>query len=434
MAHLKSRLVKDSELLPEPLWSEQAEQAVLGAMMISPGSARRCLAILRPEDFYRPAHQTVYAAIQGLAADRLGVDLVTVKDALLRSDRLEFCGGVHYLVNMAEGSVKTPDHADSHGRIVKDYAQAREIRAVCDEAALRIESEGMEGFSAIRDKLRAATNQTAIQLREPFNPESLNDFSREKCIPFLGPVMREKVLEQGGLKCGGYSVLAAFRGVGKSLVAVQTCRDVANAGGKVLYVSNEMSERDTWKRRMKLACGLSQCDPFDDQADHFGGVLAQEKTLDFHYLDIATRGFTESLAMIEGKVSDGGFDLVVLDYWQLMLPSAGADFGEQARCAKELKDLTQQQCFADVCLLVLSQVTITETGAISTRGGKDLENHAQFVGYLKPNKEVNDKRRFEDGRWLTLHVGKNRNGLSDVNLHLWRDPLRLTVQECEAPL
>lgn len=415
----------------DPLWSEEAEQSVLGAAILSKPARVRCSGVLVHADFFRLAHGTLWDALAEMDAGRLDVDLVTLKDYLTASGLLELVGGIDYLIQLCE-VVPTVSHAESYARIVKDYSQARIVRDTCASAARRINEGGMDGFREIRDRLREATAMVSFESRPNFEPESLSDFTMDKAITFLGPIFRKTVFDIGGLSVGGYSVLAGFRGTGKSLISIQTCREIAKKGMKALYVSNEMSEKDTWKRRMKLACGMSQCDPFDDGAAHFSGMLENEKRLGIGFLDIAGRDMGTALAMIEAEVTQTGYDLVVLDYFQLMLGSGGADFKEQAGAAKKILDLSKLPAFAETCLLVLSQVTLSETGQISVRGGKDLENHAQFVGVIKPNKEWNDAHDFRDGRGLICEVTKNRNGLSDLSVKLHRHPLTLEVSEVEA--
>jgi len=421
----------------ETLWSEEAEQSALGAAILWKGARAKMKQVLRGMDFFRPAHGLIWTALMEMDDLRMGVDLVTLKDYLMIGDGssnenhvnfLPVVGGVDYLINLCEicpGAANAGDYA----RIVKDYSQARIVRDTCASAARRINEGGMTAFREVRESLREATSCVSFESRSPFEPETLSDFSTDKAIPFMGPIFKGTVFDIGGLSVGGYSVLAGFRGTGKSLIAIQTCREIAQRGMKALYVSNEMSEKDTWKRRMKLACGMSQCDPFDDGAERFAGVLENEKRLGIGFLDIAGRDMSTALAMIEAEVTQNGYDLVVLDYFQLMLGSGGADFKEQAGAAKKVLDMSKLPAFSDTCLLILSQVTLSDTGQISVRGGKDLENHAQFVGVIRPNKEWNDAHDFREGRGLIIEVTKNRNGLSDLSVKLHRHPHTLEVAE-----
>ena len=121
---------------PEP-HDLAAEQAVLGAMMLSAAAADRCRQALVPDDFYRPAHSMIFAAITTLlrsssltySGDKPGfiADMVTVKDRLDATGDLVRCGGAPYLHTLI-AAVPAVANADYYARIVREHAVTRRVR------------------------------------------------------------------------------------------------------------------------------------------------------------------------------------------------------------------------------------------------------------------------------------------------------------------
>lgn len=112
---------------PEP-HDLAAEQAVLGSMMLSPAAADRCRQALVEDDFYRPAHQLVFAAIVAIMRTGVTPDALTVKDRLEATDRIALMGGALYLHTLV-ASVPVVANADHYARIVRDRAILRRLRA-----------------------------------------------------------------------------------------------------------------------------------------------------------------------------------------------------------------------------------------------------------------------------------------------------------------
>jgi len=85
-----------------PPHNVEAEESVLGAVMLSAEAAAVALETLRPEDFYRPAHQSVFEAILSLFDGNQAIDAITVSDWLRRNDNLERVGGIAFLNHLMD--------------------------------------------------------------------------------------------------------------------------------------------------------------------------------------------------------------------------------------------------------------------------------------------------------------------------------------------
>jgi hypothetical protein len=111
----------------------EAERALLGAVLIAPTAFEAAATVVQASDFYRAAHQRVFAAMAAVVRDGRPVDFVTLKDALVRSGELDTVGGPAYLASLTDGVPKTTNVAH-YGRIVRDHAHTREALDRCRRA------------------------------------------------------------------------------------------------------------------------------------------------------------------------------------------------------------------------------------------------------------------------------------------------------------
>ncbi|MHC4982076.1 MAG: replicative DNA helicase [Planctomycetota bacterium] len=109
-----------------PPHSIQAEACVLGSMILHAPCIDRVLQIVKPEQFYRPAHQTICKVLIEIHDQRKPIDLISLREALERRKLLEQVGGIDYLVALVEG-VPDAANADYYARIVRDKAMLREL-------------------------------------------------------------------------------------------------------------------------------------------------------------------------------------------------------------------------------------------------------------------------------------------------------------------
>ena len=122
--------------LPErvPPQNIEAEQAVLGAMMIKKEAIVEAQEILQPEDFYREAHRRVYSAMLKLSENDEAVDLVTLTEQLRRDGDLEKVGGIPFITTIAN-VVPTAANVSYHAKIVKEKAELRRLIDAATEIA-----------------------------------------------------------------------------------------------------------------------------------------------------------------------------------------------------------------------------------------------------------------------------------------------------------
>src|SRR5215470_14848727 len=121
------------KLLPQNI---EAEEGVLGSIIIDPEAVVQVADYLRPEDFYRDAHRAIFQAVLDLYADRGPADLITICDELQRRGRLEEVGGSAYVSSLVN-AVPTSANVEYYARIVeRESIKRRLIHAAGQMAAL----------------------------------------------------------------------------------------------------------------------------------------------------------------------------------------------------------------------------------------------------------------------------------------------------------
>ena len=119
-------MTESSRIERLPPQNTEAEEAVLGGLLIDPDAIIRVATILRPEDFYREKHGWIYDSIQILHERREPVDFLTVCDELERRSQLKEVGGAAFITSLIN-AVPTSIHVEHYARIVRDQAMLRRL-------------------------------------------------------------------------------------------------------------------------------------------------------------------------------------------------------------------------------------------------------------------------------------------------------------------
>ena len=133
----------------------EAEQSVLGAILLDNAVLSRAIEILRPEDFYRGSHRRLFAAMLDMAEHDQAIDLITLRERLEQKNQLEEIGGAVYLASLVE-QVPTAANIAYHARIVREKAMMRGLISASTEiAAISVEAEIRPRIIAFSRTMRA---------------------------------------------------------------------------------------------------------------------------------------------------------------------------------------------------------------------------------------------------------------------------------------
>ena len=132
----------------------EAEQAVIGSLLLKPSKLELVNQKLQPEDFFSENHRRIYQSILRLSLSEKSIDIINLSDDLQQQGLLEEIGGQPYLLNLQR---KPPESVDilSYANIVSDKSQARKILNIINSIEQRLHSPGGESISSIRDELES---------------------------------------------------------------------------------------------------------------------------------------------------------------------------------------------------------------------------------------------------------------------------------------
>lgn len=408
---------------PNPVpWSVEAEQSVLGALLLDNGAAWR-VADLTAGQFYDARHGSIFDAIRGLVAARQPADVVTVFERLQALGKAQECGGLGYLNALAQ-SVPGAANLSRYAEIVADRAQRRELLAALDQAATLARDTSGQARDVL-DKV-TATFTGLRQCGQRAESHSLADLMAARVDHWqalqageavTGTATKLPSLDKalgGGLRPGAHYVLAARPSVGKTSFAGQIALTCAGQGRPTLILSQEMRAADLADR---VAANLGRVDlgalttgAFEpDDWTRIAAAVEMGARLPVHIDD--QPGLT--LALINAKArrhqQRHGLGLLVVDYLQLCAGSDRRDnrntqIEEISRGLKTLaKDL-------DVPVLSLAQLNRQsmqrdEPDLADLRDSGSIEQDADVVMLLHP------KGTLPDGSMLIAGiVAKNRQG------------------------
>ena len=316
-----------------PPQSLEAEQSVLGALLIDRDAIVEVADFLRAEDFYRPANGSIFAAVLDLYERREPIDIVTVSETLERAGQLETIGGRTYLSSLAN-QTPTAVHAVPYGRIVERKAVLRNLIS----AAGRIAGIGYEDPAEIQEAIdRAERELFSVSQRRVVDGFSRLSRLLHDAYDRLDYLHAHRGEVSGvrtgfadldalttGLQKSDLVVVAARPSVGKTSFALNIAEYAAVHDGKsVGMFSLEMS-----KEQLVLRL-LSSVSNIDSQRLRSGYL----EELDFARIAPAMNALSEAPMYIDDTPSistmelrtkarrlqaESGLDLVIVDYLQLM--------------------------------------------------------------------------------------------------------------------
>lgn len=418
-------------------WSLEAEQAVLGAMLLDGDAALRGAELLDDGAFYRDDHRRLWRVLRTLVERRMVVDYVTVRDELTTRNELDAIGGVAYLDELVN-AVPTAANLEYHARILRDkaiqrrlveaathiitevYEQKRSASEMLDVAESRIfkvaERRHEDGFVRIKEMLWPTMER--IETLQKGNGELTG-------VPSGFPDLDEMT---AGFQGSELIIVAARPSMGKTAFCLNVATHAAHSGTGVAVFSLEMSRESLVQR---MLCAEARV---DSQAVRRGQLRDRDYTKLARAAGILTNcpiwiDDTPALTLLEMRAkarrlrADNEIGLLVVDYLQLMRSPEYSDnrVQEISDISRSLKGLARE---LDVPVIALSQLS----RASEQRGGERvpllsdlrdsgaIEQDADLVLFIhRPEmyKDLRDKAEQAgeslDGR-ASLIVAKHRNG------------------------
>jgi replicative DNA helicase len=409
----------------------EAEQSVLGSILIDDDAILRIGDFLKPADFYRQQHADIYEAMLALHGQREPIDLVTLADELQRRDRLEPVGGPAYLASLMN-AVPTAVHAEQYGRIVERKAVLRNLIGAAGKIAAVGYEEANDAEVAI-DRAESILFEIS-QRRTDGGFEALSillgqaydrlEYLHEHRGQILGVPTGLSQLDAllGGFQPSDLIILAARPSVGKTSMALNVAQHAAvRERKKVAVFSLEMSKEQLAIRLLSAESGINPRPlqtGFVDETDwsKIATVMNDMATATMWIDDSPALSVMELRTKARRlEAEQHGLDLVIVDYLQLMqasTPSKDANrVQEVSEISRGLKQLARELKVPVVALSQLSrgveQRGTAEPRLSDLRESGSIEQDADVVIFLYRDGEQNPDAEVE---LVKAKVAKHRNG------------------------
>ena len=421
---------RDLSLYNMPPQALEAEAAVLSRCIIDGlPAAKQAIELLRSKDFYRSAHQKIFAAIYDLASDEEPIDLVVIVDTLRARGQLEEVGGATYISQLID-DIPTSTHLESHAKIVLEKANLRRIIEKCNEVAKKCFESSTETVDTIVESAQQFLSKIEVLDKSTF--KSAQELTEER-IDFYEE-RQSNAFDVSGIPSGltlldaltlGFQptdliLLAARPSMGKTALSVNFACHAANNDIPTAIFSLEMSKEQLFDRilsgetrinSMKFRKGNFGRDDWERMSEVFPRISDWPLFIDdsgaLHYRQIQRRA--------RQMHKKHGIKLIIIDYLQLMIGDQGQSrdreigsiSGGMKALAKELQ----------VPVILLSQLnrnveqrTNKRPILSDLRESGSLENDADLVMFLYRDDYYNKADDNPERGKAELDIAKYRNG------------------------
>ena len=421
-----------------PPQNQDAERAILGAVMLDKDALGMAMETIQVEDFYRLEHRLVFQVMCELYETDQAIDGITVAEELERRAQLHKAGGNDYLADILAGTA-TAANVTYHARIVRDKSILRRLISASSEIAGDA-FEGADDTDTILDTAQgkiyniAENRQTqaffSVKDVVPETFRRIDEASRQKGdVTGIATGFHELDQRTAGLQNSDLIILAARPSMGKTALALNIAYHAAvNEGTPVAFFSLEMGKEQLC---MRLICASGG---FNNHDLRRGKIKAEEwpkLTEACSRLSDAPIFIDDSsgISVLEMKAKarrlkqQHDVGLIIIDYMQLMTSTARAENRQQeiSVISRNLKGMAKD---LDVPVMALSQLS----RAVESRGDHkpllsdlresgSIEQDADVVlflfreEYYKPDDDTVRNR-------ATINIGKQRNGpIGQFDLH-----------------
>lgn len=413
----------------------EAEQAVLGGMLIEREAISKVAEFLHSEDFYREAHRLIFGAMQELFNKNEPVDLVTVTEYLRKSDKLENAGGIAYITSLAN-SVPTAANIIYHGKIVEEKSLLRQLI----NSATNIAGMGYEASEEVANILDKAEKM----ILEVSGRKIGGDFTPIKSIIFdaFGKIEQLYASKGGitglasgfkdldrltsGLQASDLILVAARPSMGKTAFTLNIASNVAiREKQAVAFFSLEMSKEQLVQRMLCAEASIDsqrlRIGELEDR-DWSKLISAADRLSSAPIFIDDTAGITvmEMRSKARRLKIEHDLKLIIIDYLQLMQGS-GSKGGENrqqeiSEISRSLKALARE---INVPVIALSQLSrsvesrqVKKPMLSDLRESGSLEQDADIVAFLYREDYYNPDT--ENKNITEVIIAKHRNGPVDT--------------------
>ncbi|MGD0400209.1 MAG: replicative DNA helicase [Syntrophobacteraceae bacterium] len=427
-----------AELRKIPPQQIEAEQSLLGGIMVDSAGLPSALEVLKGDEFYKESHRIIFTAIQDLFERNEPVDILTVTNLLEERKLLESVGGASYIAALTD-AMPTSSNVAAYAKIINEKAVMRRLIQSANEI-ISFAYGGGKNSEEVLDSAEAAIFRIAerrirtsyFPLKEVIkkNIETIERY-QEYRETVTGVPSGYKELDRltAGFQKSDLIIIAARPSMGKTALGLCVARNAAkDSGVPVAFFSLEMSKEQL---AMRLLCSEARVDSHKIRSGFLSrqecGKLLQAAGL---FMDVPiyiddTPGISplELRAKARRIMADKGLGLVVVDYLQLMRGRDTVERREQeiSEISRSLKGLAKE---LDIPVIAIAQLNrkveeradkrpllsdLRESGAI--------EQDADVIAFIYRD-EVYARQGCKEPGVAEIIIGKQRNGPSGETVKL----------------
>ena len=408
--------------------SIEAEQSVIGSMIIDRSAIAQAAEGLDEEDFYRDSHKVLFRSIIDMFKKDMAVDLVTVLEHLKATDTLDRAGGVTYVTEITS-SVPTTANLASYIQIVQEkstlrklikastsiieesYNKQGEVENVLDSAEKRIFDIAEKRTASDFEPLNQVLERGFIEIERLFNNKGE--------ITGVGSGFIDLDAKTSGFQKGDMVLIAARPSMGKTTFALNIAEHAALREGKsVVIFSLEMSKEQL---AYKLLCSEANVDMLklrtgaldDKDWENIAKATGPLSKAKIYIDDTAGVSVMEMRSKCRRLKVEYGIDLILIDYLQLMSGSSSESRQQEvSEISRSIKALAKEMECPVIALSQLSRAPEQRADhrpmLSDLRESGSIEQDADLVMFLYRdeyyNKETEDKNVGE------CIIAKQRNG------------------------
>ena len=434
-----------AKLMPHSI---EAEQALICCILIDNYTVADIVPVLTEQHFYSQAHQIIFKNIKELYNDRKPIDFVTLVDSLERCNKLGEVGGIDYITNLTY-IVPSAVNYKNYLEIVKDSFTLRElIRAsseIIDKSYNNVENEKRNGELQFADKTEVLqfAEKCIFDISREESTTDLTELSEslKEVLKKFDTIARDRNSLRGlstgfagldkitnGLQRSDLILVAARPGAGKTSFSMNIVNYAALHGAKVAVFSLEMPKVQLAQRSICSISGVSmekalKGELSTEEWKKLWEANAKLSNAKIYVDDKSTNTPTDILSKCRRlMLKEGGLDLVMIDYLQLMSSGKSYKDGnrqqEVSEMSRSLKIIARE---LNVPIIVLSQLS----RAVETRKDPDgghrpqlsdlresgaIEQDADIVMFVYRPDMYNDTIKQENRDISELIIAKHRNG------------------------
>ena len=423
--------IKKKEIYRKPPFSEEAEMAVLGSILIDVDAANKSMQFLKSDDFYDKKHQLIYIGLAELFNNNNNIDYVSLIEQLTKDKTLKESGGTYYITGLTN-SAPSAQNIDYYANIVKEKSMLRNIITVAKDISEEA-YDNKEELANILDKaeqslftLSQDSEKKQFQNIVPLLEQVLDNWGSRKsgALTGIGSGFFELDNLLTGFQKSDLIILAGRPSMGKAALALNFARNASvDYNYKVGFFSLEMSSKQLVERL------ITSEGKVDSHAVRTGrlpkhewknlsaaaGSLSESK---IYIDDSADLNIMELRAKARHLKAEKDVDIIFVDYIQLLNSAEKMESRQQeiSKISRSLKALAKELNIPIVCLSQLSRAVESRTDhrpiMSDLRESGAIEQDADVVLFIY-RKYVYSKEEADRGLG-ELIIAKHRNGPTGV--------------------